>query len=274
MSAVIHPTAVVHAASRLGPNVSIGPYAVIEEGVELGEGTVIASHAIVRSGSILGPGCFIDSHAVVGGLPQDLRFDPRTLSGVRLGAKVVVREGATIHRPTREGAFTVIGEGAFLMANAHVGHDSQVGAHVIIANNVMLGGFVQIGDHAFLGGGAAFHQHVRVGESAMVGGLSRCPQDVPPFTMVAERSELAGLNLIGLKRRGFSRESIRAIKQAFAKLFHESGNLRIRATDLLASPLAENEEARRFLAFFTENSRGFARPLRSRNHTSESVESV
>lgn len=272
MSAVIHPTAVVHAASRLGPNVTIGPYAVVEEGVELGEGTTIASHAIIRSGSILGAGCLIDSHAVIGGLPQDLRFDLRTPSGVRLGAKVVVREGATIHRPTREGSFTVIGDGAFLMANAHVGHDSQVGAHVIIANNVMLGGFVKIGDYAFLGGGAAFHQHVRVGESAMVGGMSRCPQDVPPFTMVAERSELVGLNLVGLKRRGFSRESIRAIKQAFAKLFHEPGNLRARATDLLATALAENDEARRFLVFFTENSRGFARPVRDDNTRSEDLE--
>lgn len=262
MSEVIHPTAVVHPATRLGEGVAIGPYAVIEDGVELGDHTVVRSHAVVRAGSVLGAGCVIDSHAVIGGLPQDLHFDPRTPSGVRLGAGVVAREGVTVHRATTEGAFTEVGEGVFLMAQAHIAHDCVVGAHAILANNVMLGGFVQVGEHAFLGGGAAIHQHVRVGESAMVGGGARGSLSVPPFTMMAERDELVGLNLVGLKRRGFSRELIRALKLAFAQLYRERGNIRARAAELLDTPLAEVPEASRFLRFFGEGPRGFSRPAR------------
>lgn len=262
MSEVIHATAVVHPSTRLGEGVAIGPYAVIEDGVELGDRTIVRSHAVVRAGSILGPGCIVDSHAVVGGLPQDLHFDPRTPSGVRVGEGVTIREGVTIHRATTEGVFTEVGEGVFLMANAHVAHDCVVGAHAILANNVMLGGFVRVGEHAFLGGGAAIHQGVRIGESAMVGGLARVALDIAPFSMMAERNELIGLNLVGLKRRGFGREAIRALKLAFAKLFAETGNLRTRAGELMETSLRDVPEASRFLEFFGEPSRGFARPAR------------
>ncbi len=262
MTDIHHPTAVIHPASRIGSGVTVGPYAIIEDGVELGDGVIIGSHAIVRAGSVLGEGCVIDSQAVIGGLPQDLRFDPRTPSGVRLGKRVRVREGVTINRATQEGVFTEVGDEVFLMAYAHVAHDCVVGDHAILANNVMLAGFVTIGAHAFLGGGAAFHQHVRIGESVMVSGMSRCANDVGPFCMVAERDDLIGLNLVGLKRRGLSRESIKAIKLAFSKLFREPGNLRKRATELMQTPLSEVEEARRFLAFFETGKRGFARPSR------------
>lgn len=262
MSASIHPTAVIHTATRLDPTVSVGPYAVIEDGVELGEGSVVRAHAVIRSGTVAGKHCVIDSHAVVGGLPQDLHFDPRTPSGVRLGDGVQLREGVTVHRATREGAFTEVGAGVLLMANAHVGHDGVVGNNAILANNVMLGGFVRIGPYAFLGGGAAVHQHGRIGESAMVGGGARCSQDVAPFLIMAERDEVSGLNLIGLKRRGFSREAIRGLKRAFHGVFDGGGNPRKRAETLLAESWATEEPTtEQFLRFFLEGKRGFARPL-------------
>lgn len=268
MSARIHPTAIVDPGASLGADVAIGPYAIVGAGVEIGAGTVLAAHAVVRQGTILGERCLVDSHAVLGGDPQDLRFDTRMRSGVRLGDDVVVREGVTIHRATREGAFTEIGAGTLLMAYAHAAHDCVVGHHAIVANNVLLGGFVEIGPYAFLGGGAAFHQHLRVGESAMCGGIARCSQDVPPFSMVAERDELVGLNLVGLRRRGFSREAIASIKRAFTELYRGGGNLRERAVRMLDSPSMAGEEARRFLNFFTEGERGFARPHQARRAAS------
>lgn len=262
MSDRIHPTALVHDTTQVPDSVRIGPYAVIEEGVELGENCVIGAHAIVRMGTVTGRQCQIDSHAVVGGLPQDLHFDPRTLSGVRLGDGVVVREGVTIHRATREGAFTEVGDEVFLMANGHIAHDCVVGAHAIIANNVMLAGFVTIGAYAFLGGGAALHQFARIGESAMISGLSRISRDVPPFSMMAERDELIGLNLVGLKRRGFSRETIQAIKAAYRHVCGLPGNMRERAASFAATrPDLDAAEAR-FLEFFAGGKRGFVQPSR------------
>ena len=262
MSDRIHPTAVIHAGACLHASVWVGPYAVIEDGVELGEHTVIGALAIVRRGTVIGRNCQIDSHAVVGGLPQDVHFDPRTPSGVRLGDRVVVREGVTIHRATREGACTEVGDGVFLMANCHIAHDCTVGEHAIIANNVMLAGFVTIGPHAFLGGGAALHQHIRIGESAMISGLSRISRDVPPFSMLAERDELIGLNLVGLKRRGFSRETIQAIKAAYRGVCGEPGNLRERAAAYRLRRSAVDEAEARFLEFFVGGKRGFVQPSR------------
>ena len=133
-----HPTAVIHQATRIAEDVIVGAYAVIEDGVEIGRGTLIREHAIIRSGTILGAGCVVDSHAVLGGLPQDLAFNPATPSGVRVGDRVTCREGVTINRATGEGCFTEIGDNAFLMANSHVGHDCKVASDVVLANNVML----------------------------------------------------------------------------------------------------------------------------------------
>ncbi len=264
MSVTIHPTAVVHRATRIHESVTIGPYAVIEDGVELGNGVTVAAHAIVRAGSVLGEHCHVDSQAVIGGLPQDLRFDARTPSGVRLGPRVQVREGATIHRATEEGRFTEVGEGVFLMANAHVGHDSRVGRHAVLANNVMLGGFVAVGEHAFLGGAVGIHQHVRIGESSMIGGGARITRDVPPFTLSAERNELSGLNLIGLRRRQFTPEAIRALKLAYRFVCGDGGSMRSRATLYAEEPRELDAAVVRFLEFFASGQRGFIQPLSRR----------
>lgn len=256
-----HPTAVIHEATRLAEDVTVGAYAVIEDGVEIGGGTLIREHAIIRSGTILGQNCVVDAHTVIGGLPQDLSFDPRTPSGVRVGNGAILREGVTINRATHEGTFTGIGDHCLLMANSHVGHDCVLDRHVILANGVLLAGHITVGEQAFISGGAALHQFCRVGESAMVSGLSRVSQDVPPFCMMAERNGLIGLNLVGLNRRGVEREAIRELKRLFRMVYGFEGRPRVLAAGALGDRMAKTPEGIRFLEFAAvESKKGLMRP--------------
>lgn len=237
---------------------SIHPTAIIEEGVQLGKGCVVQAHAIVRKHSVLGDGVVVHPFAVVGGDPQYLKFDPTTISGVRLGPGTVIREHVTVNRSIYAGKFTVVGARCFLMACSHVGHDCELADDVVLANNAMLAGHVAVGSFTFIGGGSGLHQFVRIGEGVMVGGLSRITKDVAPFLMVAERDEVPGFNLVGLKRRGFSREAIQEIKAAYAAVFG-GGDPRKPAASLLEAGV-QHAEARRFLEFFAGGKRGFARP--------------
>jgi UDP-N-acetylglucosamine acyltransferase len=241
---------------------SIHPTAIIEEDVQLGAGCVIHAYAVVKKYSVLGDGVVVHSFAVIGDAPQFLKFDPATISGVKIGLGTVVREHATLNRSIHAGQFTTIGARCFIMANAHVGHDSGVGDDVVIANNVMLAGHVNVDSHTFLGGGAGIHQFCRIGEGAVVAGLARIVQDVPPFAMAAERNEIIGLNLVGLKRRNFPREAIREIKDAFRAVYFKPGNIRDVARAALDNGVFKTAEARQFLAFFGEGKRGFGRARR------------
>ncbi|MFI5336857.1 MAG: acyl-ACP--UDP-N-acetylglucosamine O-acyltransferase [Opitutales bacterium] len=241
---------------------SIHPTAIIEEEVQLGTGCVVHPHAIIRRHSILAAGVVVHPFAVIGGDPQYLKFDPATVSHVRIGEGTIIREHVTVNRSIHAGAATVVGAQCFLMAGAHVGHDSVVGDHVVLANNVMVAGHVAIGAATFVGGGAGLHQFVRIGEGVMVAGLARVAQDVPPYVLAAERNEVVGLNLVGLKRRGVSRDAIRELKDAFRAVYFTPGNIREIATDLLQRAGTRSDEVRRFLTFFTEGKRGFARARR------------
>jgi UDP-N-acetylglucosamine acyltransferase len=238
---------------------SIHPAAIIEEGVQLGAGCTVHPYAIIKRHSMLGEGVVVHAFAVIGGDPQYLKFDPATVSGVRIGAGTVVREHVTVNRSIQADQATRVGARCCLMANAHVGHDSVVADDVVLANNVMLAGHVEVGDFTFIGGGAGIHQFCRLGESVMVGGLARITQDVAPFLMVVERDEIPGFNLVGLKRRKFSREAIREIKDCYARVF-AGGDPRDSAAALLAAGV-QSAEARRFLEFFSAGRRGFARPV-------------
>lgn len=259
-----HATAVIHAATRLHPEVTVGPYAVIEDGVEIGEGTLIREHAIIRSGTQIGRGCVIDAHAVIGGLPQDIHFHPSTPTGVMIGNNVVIREGVTISRAVDDGAITRVGDDCFLMANCHVGHDCRLGSHVILANGVLLAGRVRVDDHVFIGGGAAVHQFCRIGEGAMVGGLARVSQDLAPFCLMAERNALSGLNLIGLRRRGFAKEEISEIKKLYHLIFGVEGRPAVLAEAALRDGLAKTGPGLGFLKFLIAESRkGLMRPTRN-----------
>ena len=243
---------------------SIHATAIIEEGARLGAGCVIHPHAIIKRGAVLGDGVAVHPFAVVGGDPNFLKFDPATVSGVRIGAGTVIREHVTINRSIYAGKETAIGARCYLMANAHVGHDCTVGDDVVLATNIMLGGHVAVGDFTFFGGGAGAHQFCRIGEGVMIAGLARITQDLAPFLLVAERNEVSGLNLVGLKRRGFSREAIAELKECYAAVF-AGGDPR----KLAAARVAKTPEAQRFLGFFAGGKRGFARPATNDTATHE-----
>jgi len=240
--------------------VSIHPTAIIEEGALLGAGCVIHPHAIIKRGTVLGDGVAVHPFAVIGGDPNFLKFDPVTVSGVRVGAGTVIREHVTINRSIYPGKDTTVGARCYLMANAHVGHDCAVGDDVVLATNIMLGGHVDVGSHTFFGGGAGAHQFSRIGEGVMIAGLARITQDLAPFLLVAERNEVSGLNLVGLKRRGVGRTAIAELKACYADVF-AGGDPRKLAAARLAAGVA-TDEARRFLEFFAGGKRGFARPER------------
>jgi len=238
---------------------SIHPTAIVEEGARLGADCLIHAYAIVRRWAVLGDDVVVHPFAVVGGDPQDLKFDGVSPSYVRVGAHTRIRENVTINRGTHRDSVTTVGEGCLLMAGCHIGHDCAVGNDVVVANAVLLAGHVTVGDHAVLGGGAGFHQFIRVGERSIVGGGSRMTLDIPPFSMAAERDEIIGLNLIGLKRSGFSRDAVREIKQAFRAVYGRATNRREAAAAALSSGAYQTPEARRLLEFFGSGTRGFVR---------------
>ena len=241
---------------------SIHPTALIEEGARLADGCVIHAHALIRRHCELGDGVVVHPYAVLGGDPQDLSFDPATPSGVRIGARTVIREHVTISRATKAGGFTDIGADCFLMAACHVAHDCRIGNRVVIANAVLLAGHVHIGERAFLGGGAVIHQFCRIGEGVMIGGGARISRDVAPFTLATERNALVGLNVVGLRRRGLERKAFSEIKRAFRALDTPVGNLRALAAIALDSGEFTSLEAQTFLRFFEGGRRGFARTQR------------
>jgi UDP-N-acetylglucosamine acyltransferase len=242
---------------------TIHPTAVVEPGAQLGDGCEIQAYAVVTKHCILGDRVVVHPFSVIGGDPQYLKFDRATASGVRIGADTVIREQVTINRSIHAGDFTTIGGHCFLMATSHVAHDCALGDHVVLANAALLGGHVSVGDHAFLGGGAAVHQFCRLGESAMVAGNASVTRDVPHFVMVAERDEVIGLNVIGLKRRGFDRAAIIELKQAYHAVYFTPGNIREVAAATLAGGHLVSAEAARFLGFFADGKRGFVRARRA-----------
>ncbi len=220
---VIHPAALIDPAAELAADVHVGPCAVIEAGARVGPGCRIEAHAQLVGRVTLAEGVTIGRGAVIGGDPQDLSFDPATDSSVEIGPHCVLREHVTIHRGSKPGAVTRVGAHNFLMVGAHLGHDVQLGDHNVIANQVLFGGHVVMGHRCFVGGGSVFHQFVRVGDFCMVQGLSGFSKDLPPFTMAAGVNHVVGLNIVGLRRNGFSTTDRLQIKRAFDH-FYRSGH--------------------------------------------------
>ena len=241
----------------------IHPRAIVEPGAEVGADCEIMAYAVVTRHVTLAQGVVVHPFAVLGGDPQYLKFERSTESRVRVGARTVIREHVTINRSIQAGKATVIGEDCFLMSASHVAHDCEVGNQVVFANAALLGGHVAVGDHSFLGGGAAIHQFCRIGESVMVAGHASITRDVPHFTMVAERDDVIGFNVVGLKRRGFSRAAIAELKAAFQEVYFTPGNIRDVAAQRLATNAFETPEAKRFLEFFSGGKRSFARARRT-----------
>jgi UDP-N-acetylglucosamine acyltransferase len=186
-----------------------------------------------------------------------------------MGDGVIVREGAVVHRSTKPGGFTEVGPGSWLMGFCHLGHDCHLGARVLVGNTSLLAGHVDVGDDCFLSGGTGFHQFIRIGEGSMVGGNGRMSLDVPPYTLCAERNELYGLNIVGLRRRKFAAATISELKQLY-KAVYQSPSLRKNAG--AAAGLATTEHGKKFLAFFAGGKRGFIRPPSAGTQNPESDE--
>ena len=222
--AVIHPTAMVARGAELGAGVRIGPYCTVGANVVIEDGVELVSHVVVDGHTRIGPDVVLYPFCTVGLAPQDLKYAGQP-TRCEIGARTQVREHCTIHRGTVTGkGITRVGADCLLMAVAHVAHDCTVGDHVIIANNVVMGGHVSIADHAVIGGAAAIHQFVRIGRAAMIGGVSGVEADVIPFgSVIGNRARLAGLNVIGLKRRGFDKAQIQLLHNAFRDLFRHEG---------------------------------------------------
>jgi len=242
---------------------AIHPTAIVEAGAQLGADCEIMAYAVVTRHCVLGDRVVVHPFAVVGGDPQYLKFDRSLATGVRIGAGTVLREHVTVNRSIHAGGFTTVGKNCFLMAASHVAHDCAVGGNVVFANAALLAGHVSVGDHTFLGGGAAVHQFCRIGESVMVAGHASITRDVPHYVLVAERDDVIGLNVVGLRRRGFSRAAIAELKAAFHAVYFTPGNIREVAAAELARGAYTSEEARRFVTFFSEGKRSFARARRA-----------
>lgn len=220
----IASTAIISKTAKIGLNVRIGHYAIVEDNAEIGDGCVLNQHAIVRRFAILKENVFVDSFACVGGDNQDLKFDPSVKSGVIIGAGTKIREGATVHRASNEGKYTIVGENCLLMGASHVAHDCVLGDHVILANGVLLAGHIKTMSHCILGGAAVFHQFIRIGEMAFVSGNAAVTRDIPPFVLVAERDELHGLNIVGLRRANYTTEDTRDLKNLYRQILATPGN--------------------------------------------------
>ncbi|MEO8813394.1 MAG: acyl-ACP--UDP-N-acetylglucosamine O-acyltransferase [Caulobacteraceae bacterium] len=228
----VHPTAIVDPAARLGDDVQIGPYCIVGPDVVLGARVRLLSHAVIDGVTEIGEDGVVHPFAALGCAPQHAghRGEPTEL---KIGDRTVIREHVTMHCGTAGGrGVTLVGADGFFMVGVHVGHDCIVGDHVIMANNATLGGHVVVEDHVIMGGLSAVHQNTRIGRHAFVGGMAGVNHDVIPFGNVwGNHAHLEGLNLVGLKRRGFSRPAINTLRAAYRMLFAEEGTFQERLDD-------------------------------------------
>ncbi len=255
----IHPSAVVEPGAKIADEVVIGPCAVVGAEVELAAGVELRPYAHVCGRTTIGEGTRIFPFAVLGEEPQDKSFSGESTE-LLVGRGNVIREHATIHIGTqRGGGCTRIGDDNFIMNGVHLGHDTQIGSHCIIASYCAFGGHAVVEDHAVVGGLCGIHQFARVGESAMVAAMSGLSKDVPPFSLVSgQRARVRGVNVVGLRRRGFSTKVRAEIKHAFHILF--SSKLRLEpALERLRSEQLESDEVARLLHFLESSERGFCR---------------
>ena len=258
MSVSIHPTALVDKNAQLGDGVEIGPYASIGPDVKLGARTVVQQGAIIRGHSTLGEDCQVFAYACIGRKTQDLKYKEGSVSYVEIGDRTVIREFATVHLGTADGEKTVLGSDVLFMAYCHAAHGVVLGDHVICSNSVQLAGDVHIQDWAIIGGCAASHQFCNIGRHAMVGGMSKIRQDFPPFMlgdMVEGSLKVIGPNVVGLNRRGFPKDVIAALKEAFRFIYH-SGLNRSQALERVENDVEPFDEIKELVQFYRHSTRG------------------
>lgn len=254
----IHPTAIVDKDAKLGKNVSIGPFSIIEGDVEIGEGTQIHSNVLVANGARLGKKCQIHHGSAISTIPQDLKFSGEETT-LEIGDNTVVREFCSLNRGTLERRKTKIGTHCFLMAYTHTAHDCWLGDHVILANGVQLAGHVTVEDWVTIGGMTPVHQFCTVGKHAFVGGGFRVVQDVPPYILAgSEPLTFKGLNIIGLKRRGFEKNVIMILRKCYRFIYQSKLNLS-QAIEKINDELELIPEVQAVIDFVKKSERGIVR---------------
>ena len=256
---MIHATAMISESAKIGKDVTIGPYAIIGDNVTIGDNTFIGPHAVIEPYVEIGPECQIFQFASVGAVPQSLKFNGE-VTWTKIGRQCIIREFVTINRGTEDGGgWTTIGDGCLLMAYVHIAHDCTLGRNVVMANNATLAGHIQIGDFTTVGGLTAVHQFVRIGDYAFVGGKSVVVKDVPPFVLASgDRATLHGLNQVGLKRRGFTKETLKQLKKTYRLLFR-IGLTQNEAIERVAAEVESLPEVKTFVDFIKSSERGITR---------------
>lgn len=250
---MIHPTAIIHCKAKLDSTAEIGPYAVIDEGVELGADCVVGPHVFLTGLTTMGARNRFHAGSVIGDAPQDLKYQDEP-TRLRIGDDNVFREHVTVHRSNKAAEETVIGSGNFFMANAHIAHNCLIGNHVIIANGALLGGHVTVQDRAFISGNCLVHQFTRIGTLALMQGGAGIGKDLPPFTIAVRVNEICGLNLVGLRRAGYTAADRLELKKFYHALFRSGQNFGKALAD--AQNMNPGPAAKILLAFVAEARRG------------------
>ena len=253
----IHPTAIIADGAQIHQSVKIGPYCIIGAHVQIGEGTELKSHVVIEGHTTIGMHNQIFPFASLGLVPQDLKYKGE-FSTLTIGDHNIIRESSTIHIGTEGGGGkTVIGNHNLFMGLSHIGHDCILGDHIVLAHGAILGGHVEIDSYVIVGGGSACHQFVRVGSGAMIGGLTPVIRDVLPYTTTANaRGGLSGLNLVGLRRRGFERSQIKALQAGYKALFETEGGTLASRLENITRDYPDSEELKCWKNFIEKSKRG------------------
>ncbi|MDH3574163.1 MAG: acyl-ACP--UDP-N-acetylglucosamine O-acyltransferase [Desulfobacteraceae bacterium] len=256
---MIHPTAIIDSKADVDSNVDVGPHSIIGANVQIGSGTVIGPHVVIQPHVEIGPDCHIFQYASIGAVPQALKFQGEE-TYVKIGRGTVIREFVTVNRGTGFGGeITEVGEENFLMAYVHIAHDCKTGRNVIFANNATLAGHIVIEDFVTVGGLVAIHQFVRIGNYAYIGGKSAVVKDIPPYVIAAgDRAKLHGLNSVGLKRHGFSQETMSSLKKAYRIIFRIGLTLN-EAIERVKAEVEQVPEVNDLIRFIKSSKRGITR---------------
>ncbi len=274
MSDRVHPSAIVGPGARIGEGVRIGAYSVIGSEVSVGSDVEIGHHVVLEGQVVIGPQVRVGHGAVIGGAPQDLKFKDGTPSGVRIGARTILREYVTVHRATRPDGWTEIGADCLLMGSSHVGHDCQVGDGVILVNYVGVAGHCEIGDRVTIGGLSGLHPFTRIGEHAYVGGFTKVVSDVPPYVLVDGVPATArGVNVIGLRRAGMPASERRVLQDAY-RLLYRSGLSPRSAVERIRGELPATPVITRLVEFIVASRRGICGSSRPGALASEAEEAT
>jgi len=267
---MIHFNAYIHPDAKVATNVKIDPFTVIHPNVEIGEGTWIGSNVTIQEGTKIGKNCKIFPGAVIGSEPQDKKYAGET-THVEIGDDCVIREFVTIHKGTSDRGRTVVGKGCWILAYSHIGHDCIIGDYCTLSNSTQIAGHVILGDYVGFGGVVAVHQFVKIGAHAFISGGSLVSKDVPPFIKAARQPlSYAGVNSVGLKRRGFSIEQINYILDIYRTLYNKGLNV-TQAVQIIEEEFPVTEERDEILTFIHDSTRGIIKRYSKGNGDEDSI---